>query len=151
MLLGRSFFVPDNAVCCWQAAINPLSATGRQLSHLLQYLHTSLGADVDVILNPEYDIKSMPLQAYYAFATPQQGVTAGLASTKALLLNVPGNKVLTLSLEVPEAWLVEVWPTWHLTPAHSFLTLDSYCCQCQLPGQLVLLQILKPTPSSPVP
>jgi UDP-glucose:glycoprotein glucosyltransferase len=91
-----------------QAVINPVSTTGRQLSHLLHYLHTSLHAEVEVVLNPDEKEESMPLNSYYTFAAPPVGPPEGVAATKAQLCNVPGNKILTMSVEVPEAWLVEV-------------------------------------------
>lgn len=87
---------------------------------------------MEVILNPDDEVQSMPLNSYYAFATPQQGFTAGLAASKACLSDVPGNKVLTMNVEVPEAWLIEVWSTENLTPAHNSLTVDSVCCPCNL-------------------
>jgi hypothetical protein len=106
--MGKVDLARDKWQSGLQAAINPVSTTGRQLSHLLHYLHTSLGAHVEVILNPVMEVESMPLNAFYAFASPPLNLSTALATTKAELIDVPGNMVLTMSLEVPEAWLVEV-------------------------------------------
>lgn len=92
-----------------QAAINPVSTTGRQLIHLLQYLHRTLNAHVEVLLNPETEVESMPLRAFYTFAEPHGPLSRGLGPTKAHLRDIPGNRVLTMCVEVPEEWLVEVW------------------------------------------
>lgn len=93
-----------------QALISPTTAMGRQLAHILLLLRRHLAADVEVLLSPAAQLDSMPLTAYYAYATP--AIPASTASEPAPVVasvaRVPGHLVLTLNVESPEAWLVEV-------------------------------------------
>lgn len=93
-----------------QALISPTTKLGRQLAHVLLLLHSQLSADVEMLLSPTLELNAMPLAAYYAYATPnmQGGAPAEPAPVVASLHQIPGNQVLTMNVESPEAWLVEV-------------------------------------------
>lgn len=81
--------------------------------------------DVQLLLNPALDLQTMPLQAYYAYATAPPPVAAcgmdssgdrgaegeeegAAAGAEARFEQVPGGRVLTMHVHVPEPWLVEV-------------------------------------------
>jgi len=96
-----------------QALISPTTTMGRQLAHVLLLLRQHLSADVELLLSPTLELDSVPLTAYYAYAAP--AVPADMAHVPAAgmvtLPHVPGHLVLTLNVEAPEAWLVEVGST----------------------------------------
>jgi hypothetical protein len=85
-----------------------VSTVGRHISHIIHHLHLALDASVHVILNPVERLEGTPLNAFYTYAAPEGLVSSTPPSTTAQLHSVPGNRVLTMSIEVPEAWLVEV-------------------------------------------
>lgn len=86
---------------------------GRQLAHILLLLRRHLSADVELLLSPALELDSMPLTAYYAYAVPAipTDMSQQPAAVVAMLPRVPEHRVLTLNIEAPEAWLVEVRPT----------------------------------------
>lgn len=93
-----------------QALISPTTQMGRQLAHVLLLLRRHLSADVEMLLSPAVDLDAMPLTAYYAYAAPEVPAEAATEPVPvvASLARIPGHMVLTLNVEAPEAWLVEV-------------------------------------------
>jgi UDP-glucose:glycoprotein glucosyltransferase len=102
-----------------QAIVDPLSVMGQRLAPLLLSLRESANAIVEIVFSPKSDIKSMPLLSYYAFGTsPSVGACSkhGLdvggmerpKEARAYFPQVPAERVLTMNVDVPEPWLVEV-------------------------------------------
>lgn len=94
---------------CVQALISPTTQMGRQVAHILLLLRRHLSADVEMLLSPAVHLDAMPLTAYYAYAAPEVPLEAATELAPVVAsVDVPGHLVLTLNVEVPEAWLVEV-------------------------------------------
>jgi UDP-glucose:glycoprotein glucosyltransferase len=73
--------------------------------------------DIELLLAPTIELTSMPLQTYYAYAMeapPAAGHACGAAAHWAVggqaarFARVPQDRVLTMNVDVPESWLVEV-------------------------------------------
>lgn len=107
-----------------RALFAPLSPAGQQLAPILAFLHDWFHADIEVVLNVEPSYSDMPLKSYYRFVTPDEpgpddlgggnGYGDGVAehgasitdNNHALFPGLPLQDILTLGMDVPEAWLV---------------------------------------------
>lgn len=94
-----------------QVILNPLSKPAQRLAPLLGFLRAALGAETQLLLNPQRDLEEMPLKTFYRYALPPLP-SAGNASgppgaAAAVFTRLPPNKILTLGMDEPEAWLVE--------------------------------------------
>ena len=58
-----------------------------------------------MFLNPYRSHEEMPLKNYYRYAVPAAGKDE--LRPEVQFLRAPTNKVLTMAMEVPDAWLVE--------------------------------------------
>jgi len=104
------------------AILNPLTRAAQRISQVLQLLRSSLGASMSLYLNPQTELSDLPLKAFYRYALPEfteaGNTTAAAPSTPTATFNrLPAKRVLTLNLDVPEAWLVE--------PAQALYDLDN--------------------------
>lgn len=107
------------------AVLNPLTRAAQRLSQLLLFLKQALSPSITLVLNPQRDLSDMPLKSYYRFALPRiaRDPDTGLlapapaaggepaeveppGSAAATFSRLPGRRVLTLNMEVPEPWLV---------------------------------------------
>jgi len=89
--------------------LNPLSRAAQQLSQVLALLQSSLGASVRLYLNPETDLQDLPLKSFYRYALPEVDPTGpGPKRPDVTLSRLPTKRVLTVNMDVPEAWLVEL-------------------------------------------
>ena len=103
-----------------QVVLDPLSPTAQRLAPLLVFLRNAAQADIELLLAPATELTSLPLKSYYAVALPQvdlpkcgaekqQDESAGWGAPQAHFPRVPQDRVLTMGVDVPESWLVEVW------------------------------------------
>lgn len=89
--------------------MDPLSVAAQQVASLLLPLRELLPLRVTVLLKPTPELDTLPLDTFYSFAMPPAAPKAdGTATAEAVLVGLPEQSVLTMSLHVPEAWLVEV-------------------------------------------
>lgn len=93
------------------AVIDPLSPSGQKLSPLLRVLWKCAQPSMRIVLNPISSLADLPLKNFYRFVVPSMddfsAVDFSLNGPKALFLNMPLSKTLTMNLDVPEPWLVE--------------------------------------------
>ncbi|GBF95627.1 UDP-glucose:glyco glucosyltransferase [Raphidocelis subcapitata] len=96
------------------AITNPLTREAQRMSQVLRFVSEVLGpaASIQLHLNPKLDLSDMPLKSFYRYALPEfprdEDGSLGLpGAPSAYLPRLPPKRVLTLNLEVPEAWMVE--------------------------------------------
>ncbi|TYZ69195.1 hypothetical protein PybrP1_004166 [[Pythium] brassicae (nom. inval.)] len=87
------------------AYLDPLSEAAQMSSALLLMLHKQLNASVELVLLPAADYAEFPLQRFYRYAFD---TTASLASPSAEFRRLPLAPILTMKIETPEAWNVQV-------------------------------------------
>ena len=96
------------------AILDPLSKQAQRLAPLLMELHSSLGLSVTVHLNPELSISEFPLENFYRYVvslTPKfdaNGMSLSPQTDHAIFASLRTPQVLTLHVDAPEAWLIEV-------------------------------------------
>lgn len=94
------------------AVINPLSRTSQRIAQVLNWLRDTLGPSMSLYLNPQRDYSDMPLKSFYRYALPEftrdeDGLLSMPGSPSAYFPRLPRKRVMTINMEVPEAWLVE--------------------------------------------
>ncbi len=126
-IFKRSKFGFPTAPLQIRALFPPLSPAGQQLAPILAFIHESFHADIDVVLNVRSDYSDLPLKSYYRYVTPESMPDVGdsdiVASSRqdtareggygvfrprAVFPSLPLQDILTLGMDVPEAWLVSV-------------------------------------------
>lgn len=106
-----------------QVIMDPLTSEAQQLLPVLLHLRDTAQVNVHMLLTPALETDTMPLQAYYAYASAPPPIAAcghksdssGAATSgdvavaaRAHFAKLPEDRVLTMSIDVPEGWLVEV-------------------------------------------
>ncbi len=127
-ILKRSKFGFPTAPLQIRGLFAPLSPAGQQLAPILAFIHESFHADIDVVLNVRSDYSDLPLKSYYRYVTPgvlpeiddsdDVGTDSGKDTghgrghevfwPRAVIPSLPLRDILTLGMDVPEAWLVSV-------------------------------------------
>nr|CAD2192186.1 unnamed protein product [Meloidogyne enterolobii] len=95
------------------AIVNPISRVTQKLMPILQILLKVLNVDLTLALNPKSKITELPLKRYYRYVlldTPVFNQDGQLLPNVALFEGLPHKQLLTLNLDVPEAWMVQ--PIW---------------------------------------
>jgi UDP-glucose:glycoprotein glucosyltransferase len=87
-----------------QAVLNPLSQGAQRLAPLLSFLRSVLGAEVDLLLNPQRDHESLPLKTFYRYVLPALDGEGLPQPAAASFAGLPPDKVLTLGMDEPEPW-----------------------------------------------
>lgn len=87
------------------AYLDPLSESAQMSSALLLMLHKQLNASVELVLLPAADFAEFPLQRFYRYVFD---TTASLESPSADFRRLPLAPILTMKIETPEAWNVQV-------------------------------------------
>lgn len=90
------------------AYLDPLSEAAQITSSLLLMLHRQLDASVDVVLLPSADYAEFPLQRFYRYLFD---TTRSLATPSVEFRKLPLQPILTMKIETPEAWNVQVLAT----------------------------------------
>uniref|UniRef100_A0A1I8B9P0 UDP-glucose:glycoprotein glucosyltransferase n=1 Tax=Meloidogyne hapla TaxID=6305 RepID=A0A1I8B9P0_MELHA len=95
------------------AIINPISRVAQKLAPILQILLKVLNVDLTLAMNPRTKIAELPLKRYYRYVlldTPTFDQNGQLLPNFAHFEGLPHKQLLTLNLDVPEAWMVQ--PIW---------------------------------------
>ncbi|KAF5843740.1 hypothetical protein DUNSADRAFT_8256 [Dunaliella salina] len=98
---------------------DPLTRAAQRMSQVLGVLRdTALAPSISLLLNPQRDMSDMPLKSYYRFALPdlspgEQASAVAPGPPIAYFQRLPTKKVLTMNMDVPEAWLVEATQAAH--------------------------------------
>ena len=96
------------------AVLDPLSKQAQRLAPFLLELQASLGLSVTLHLNPELSISEFPLENFYRYVvslTPRfdaSGASLAPSTDTAIFASLRTPQVLTLHVDAPEAWLIEV-------------------------------------------
>ncbi|KOO26357.1 udp-glucose:glycoprotein glucosyltransferase-like protein [Chrysochromulina tobinii] len=96
------------------AILDPLSKAAQRLAPLMMELHVALGCTVTLHLNPDTAITEFPLEDFYRYVvslTPKfdaDGRSLAPTADMARFARLKTPQVLTLHLDAPEAWLVQV-------------------------------------------
>lgn len=81
----------------------------QKLSPVLEILREAVNCDMKIVMNPKPKLSELPLKRFYRYvasAKPQfqQG---DLIANSASFAGLPSKQLLTLSLQAPDAWMVE--------------------------------------------
>ncbi|KAK8564297.1 hypothetical protein V6N12_036423 [Hibiscus sabdariffa] len=94
------------------AVVDPLSSSGQKLSSLLRVLAKYVHPSMRIVLNPMSSLVDLPLKNYYRYVIPSvedfSSTDYTVIGPKAFFANMPLSKTLTMNLDVPEPWLVEL-------------------------------------------
>jgi UDP-glucose:glycoprotein glucosyltransferase len=91
------------------AVLDPLSEAAQKIAPLLRTLRDVLGLRVRVVLVPPLEVSELPLKKFYRFVLDADGASGGgLRTAGAHFAGLPRQHTLTLRMEVPEAWNVQV-------------------------------------------
>lgn len=100
--------LPGDPALTVSAYLDPLSEATQMISSLLLMLHNQLNATVEVVLLPSADYAEFPLQRFYRYLFDK---TPSLANPSVEFRKLPIKPILTMKIETPEAWNVQVHQT----------------------------------------
>lgn len=87
------------------AYVDPLSEAAQLMSSILSMLHRQLNASVELVLLPEANYEALPLQRFYRYLFEPK---RSFADAKIHFRKLPLQPILTMKMETPEAWNVQV-------------------------------------------
>ncbi|KAF4319972.1 hypothetical protein BBO99_00006050 [Phytophthora kernoviae] len=87
------------------AYIDPLSEAAQKISPMLRMLHTQLNATIELVLVPADEITEFPLQRFYRYLFDKK---TSLAATSVEFRKLPVHPILTMKIDTPEAWNVQI-------------------------------------------
>ncbi|KAG7385218.1 UDP-glucose:glycoprotein glucosyltransferase 2 [Phytophthora boehmeriae] len=87
------------------AYVDPLSEAAQKISPILRMLHTQLNATIELVLVPADEITEFPLQRFYRYLFDKK---ASLAATSVEFRKLPVHPILTMKIDTPEAWNVQI-------------------------------------------
>lgn len=97
--------LPGDPALKVSAYLDPLSEAAQMTSSLLLMLHNQLNATVEVVLLPSSEYAEFPLQRFYRYVFDK---TPSLTTPSAEFRKLPIKPILTMKIETPEAWNVQV-------------------------------------------
>lgn len=100
--------LPGDPALTVSAYLDPLSEASQMISSLLLMLHTQLNATVELVLLPSADYAEFPLQRFYRYLFDK---TPSLATPSVEFRKLPLQPILTMKIETPEAWNVQIHQT----------------------------------------
>lgn len=87
------------------AYVDPLSEAAQMMSSILSMLHHQLNATIELVLLPAEDYAEFPLQRFYRYLFDKK---RSFADAKIAFRKLPIQPILTMKMETPEAWNVQV-------------------------------------------
>ncbi|KAK7235953.1 UDP-glucose:glycoprotein glucosyltransferase [Aureococcus anophagefferens] len=90
------------------ALLDPLSEAAQRAAPILLALRDVLGLKIKICLQPDPELSEVPLQKYYRFSLDAESVGASSRPPKALFSGLPKTHVLTLRVDTPESWDVQM-------------------------------------------
>ena len=91
------------------AILDPLSESAQKIGPLLKMVSELSHTFVHVQLNPQQAIDQIPVKRFYRYVLETQPtftIEGNFAAAGASFTDLPGDAILTLSMDVPHAWLV---------------------------------------------
>ncbi|TMW66272.1 hypothetical protein Poli38472_004037 [Pythium oligandrum] len=89
------------------AYVDPVSEAAQRMSSLLVMLHSQLNASVELLPLPASDYSEFPLQRFYRYLFDKKPSRA----TSIRFRRLPIKPILTMKIDTPEAWNVQVHQT----------------------------------------
>jgi UDP-glucose:glycoprotein glucosyltransferase len=101
-----------------QVVLNPISVAAQRFIPILQRLIEVFKVEVTLYLTP-VEYTNLPMKNYYTYVLPSLSFDQDgkLVAPKAIFTHLPPQRLLTLNLDVPSAWLV--------TPIEAVYDLDN--------------------------
>lgn len=95
-----------NKIMKLNAIIDPLSVNGQRLVAICSIISTSFNDffDFQILLNPVVSTTEFPLKRFYRFIVGK----IGGAPNSAVFTNLPQKQILTMGIETPDSWVVQV-------------------------------------------
>ncbi|XP_065177513.1 UDP-glucose:glycoprotein glucosyltransferase 1-like [Sycon ciliatum] len=94
------------------AIIDPLTESAQRLAPLLQVLQNVTSVDITVFMNPKSKLSELPVKRFYRYVLePSMEFTktgSACTSVAAVFSDLPDSILLTLKMDVPQPWMVEV-------------------------------------------
>ncbi|GMF26723.1 unnamed protein product [Phytophthora lilii] len=87
------------------AYVDPLSEAAQVMSSMLRMLHSQLNASIELVLIPADEYTEFPLQRFYRYLFEKK---PSLAATSVEFRKLPVQPILTMKIETPEAWNVQI-------------------------------------------
>ena len=84
--------------------LNPLTEAAQRVAPLLMVLRDQLQVPLRLLLVPDIQLTEFPLQKFYRYVV---GADVGEVSPGALFSSLPRHHILTMRMDVPEAWNVQ--------------------------------------------
>lgn len=109
----RTVGANTSAALVIDALLDPLSHAGKKFSSLLLQLVASFDAEVNLVLNPVTELAELPLKQFYRYVAASaprfdaQGTLDASHELTAVFERLPSKTLFSMSLDVPDAWLVE--------------------------------------------
>ncbi|KAL3667359.1 hypothetical protein V7S43_007585 [Phytophthora oleae] len=86
--------------------VDPLSEAAQVMSSMLRMLHLQLNATIELVLVPADEYSEFPLQRFYRYLFDKK---PSLAATSVEFRKLPVQPILTMKIDTPEAWNVQVF------------------------------------------
>ena len=96
------------------AILNPLSKEAQRFTPIMLALQEALGLTITLHLNPDLKMSEFPLENFYRYvvdlvpAFDEKGASIAHQTDHAIFSSLRTPQVLTLHIDAPEPWLVEV-------------------------------------------
>lgn len=102
----NSIHLPGDSSLQVAAYVDPLSEAAQVMSSLLRMLHMQLNATIELVLVPADEYSEFPLQRFYRYLFDKK---SSLAATSVEFRKLPVQPILTMKIDTPEAWNVQVF------------------------------------------
>ncbi len=95
------------------ALLDPLSEAGKKFGSILLNLIPMFDCEVNLVLNPLMSLEDLPLKQFYRYVAATSlsfradGQIDEASRTTALFPNLPSQTLFSMSLDVPDSWLVD--------------------------------------------
>ncbi|KAI9101192.1 UDP-glucose:glycoprotein glucosyltransferase-domain-containing protein [Phlyctochytrium arcticum] len=100
----------ETALFHFFAIVDPVSEVAQKISGLLHVLSQMEGAFVEILVNPQQDMKGqLPVKRFYRYvvdAEPRFSSEGALEPPKAVFLHLPEEPLYTLGMDVANSWTV---------------------------------------------
>ncbi len=117
----RTFAVPTltipsksgEPVLVIDALLDPLSEGGKKFSSILLKLIGMFDCELNLVLNPILNLEDLPLKQFYRYVASTElsfrkdGSLDASATTTASFPSLPSQTLFSMSLDVPDSWLVD--------------------------------------------
>ncbi|KAI9340426.1 UDP-glucose:glycoprotein glucosyltransferase-domain-containing protein [Zopfochytrium polystomum] len=107
---------PSASIIRFTAILDPAAEFTQKVSHILEVVSKLEGVSVQVLLHPSSVLTELPVKRFYRYVLQKQlsfDESGALLPASATFKNLPKDPLLTLGLDVPDAWLVRAIESVH--------------------------------------